>query len=183
MKEQKQSNKKHLENQIEQLEQKLNDKEKIIEDHVNTLKRVQAEFENYMKRVEKEKQMIEIHSQHKIFAELLKIVDAFEAAIYSLQKQQGNEEIIKGIKMIYTQFTKFLEQHSVKKIDTKEQQLDPFKHEVLKKVESEKEENCIIEEIQKGYTFHDHVLRPSRVIISDGKKEVKNHNSEVTQNE
>ena len=164
----------------QQCEEQLQEKEKIMTEYINTLKRVQADFENYIKRTEKEKPLIERQAQQKIFLEMLKIVDVFEAALNTLKKQQGNQETVKGIHMVYNQLMQFLQHHNIKPIET--QELDPFKHEVLKKVESDQEENSIIEVIQKGYIFHEFILRPSKVIISNGKKEVKNHNSEVIQN-
>ncbi|MEM4397904.1 MAG: nucleotide exchange factor GrpE, partial [Candidatus Woesearchaeota archaeon] len=47
---------------------------------------------------------------------------------------------------------------------------DPYKHEVLMKVDSDKDEDEIIQELQKGYMLKDKILRHSKVKISSGKK-------------
>ena len=155
-------------------------KEKIIEEQVNLMKRLQADFENYIKRTEKEKQAIEKRTLQRICAEFLNIVDDFDAALNTLEKEQ---ESTKGIEMIYDQITKFLERHHVKKIETTSQLADPFKHEVIKKIDSDQAENMILTEVKKGYMFYDDILRPSKVVVSSGKKGEEMSNQEETHHE
>ena len=112
----------------------------------------------------------ELNLKRKLFLEILKIVDTFESALQSIRKTSTNEPILQGIENIHKQLLKFLEDHNVKKIGSKGEKSDPFKHEVVKQLDSDKEENMILEEIQAGYSLQDNVLRPSKVIISNGKK-------------
>ena len=167
---------------IKELEKQLQEKNKQIEENINNLKRLQADFENHIKRTEKENSLIEIKSKQKLFLEILKKVDTFEAALDSLKKTESNKETLQGIGNIHNQLVKFLEGHQVNKIQITEK-LDPFKHEVIKQLESDKEENTILEEVQKGYLFHNDILRPSKVIVSKKIEVKENLNTEMKQNE
>lgn len=157
------------------LKSEIEEKNKQLEETINLLKRVQADFENYIKRIEKEKIQLENKIKQNIFLDLLKIVDSFESALSFLKKTESNKETITGIENMNNQIKKFLENHHLKEIHSAGEKLDPFKHEVIKKEESEEEENTIIKEIQKGYFFNGDILRPSKVIISNGKKGINNH--------
>lgn len=156
-------------NKIEEFQKKLEDQQQLIEDYTNTLKRLQADFENYIKRSEKEKEDFAQYSNHKLISKILCVTDDFEKALDVVNK--GNKEIANGIEMIYNQLHKVLQEEGVSPIEAVGNKLDPFKHEVIDIVTGE-EDDIIIDEIQKGYTFKNKVLRPSKVRISKsgGKK-------------
>tara|TARA_Y100000310_G_scaffold340125_1_gene434882 strand:+ start:1853 stop:2326 length:474 start_codon:yes stop_codon:yes gene_type:complete len=141
---------------------KISDKQKIVE-FTDTLQRLQAEFENYKKRVDKEKVHFLEYSKAELIAKLLPIIDTFELA---LQNSQDNKEFAKGIEMIFGQLYSLLEQEGLRKIEVNGK-FDPFKHEVLMKEGSDKEEDTILEELQKGYMLKDKVLRHSKVKVSE----------------
>ena len=153
--------------------------EKMVQEYENDLKRLQAEFENYIKRTEKEKERIEKNATAKLMKKLLFIMDDFEQGLSQIK----DEEISDGIRMIYDNFVKFLEEQGVRQINSLGGKVDAIKHEVIKHEESSEEEGTILKEIQKGYLLHDEVLRPSKVIAA--KKEVpqKSQPAEVIQNE
>ena len=163
------------------VKEKDTEKDKIQE-YENGLKRLQAEFENYIKRTEKEKESIAKNSTGAIIKKLLFVVDEFEHGL----AQINDKEAMNGLKMIYSNVIKFLEEQGAKPINSLGNKPDPFMHEVIKHEESTAEDGTIIKEIQKGYLFHDLLLRPSKVIIAkNSTKEVpKNSQSEeVIQNE
>ncbi len=174
----------HKENEskkAKELERKCEEQAKIIEDYTNSLKRLQADFENYIKRVEKEKENINQAANYGLLLEIIKITDHFEEAVKSIKEEN---EFSKGIKMIYSQLQGLLQKNHVVAIESIGRKLNPHEHDAIKNQESDEEEGTVLAEIQKGYLFYGRVLRPSKVIISNGKKEeAKNHNSEVIQNE
>lgn len=151
----------------EHKKEKKSDKE-VISELTDTLQRLQAEFENYKKRVEKEKQEFIKFAHAHVILELLPMLDSFELA---LKGTKDNEKFIKGIEMIFAQFHSILEKEGLRPISSLGQKLDPYKHEVLMKEKSDKEEDIILEEFQKGYMFNDKVLRHSKVKISEKIKE------------
>jgi molecular chaperone GrpE len=129
----------------------------------NMLAHVAADFENYKRRSEKERGMWMHSAQALIISDVLSIVDDFERAI---AQEQENEDLLQGLKMIYSSLKKFLEKHQVLEIQT-DVPFDPERHEALTQVESkEKESGSIVDVMQKGYSFKDKVLRPAKVAVA-----------------
>ncbi len=144
-------------------EKKIDPKDKIKE-LTETLQRVQADFENYKKRVETEKQEFIKYANHKLIEKLLTIIDSFEIA---LKNQEKVEEFTKGIDLIYANIINLLKSEGVKPITVKPgDKLNPRIHEVLLSEKSNKQEDTILEELQKGYMLSDCVLRTSKVKVS-----------------
>ena len=131
---------------------------------IGQLQRIQAEFENYKKRTEKEKQDIYLLGKASIIVKVLDIVDNFEMAIESL-KESENNELKKGIEMIFTNLHKFLEEEGIKAIKAEGNKFDPYQHEVMK-VENSENDNIVLKELQKGYTLNNKVIRTSKVVLS-----------------
>ncbi len=148
---------------LKELQEKIAEQTKIIDDYTNTLKRLQADFDNYIKRVEKEKEEFTKYSNHKLISKLLTIVDDFEKALDAVKND--TKETSKGIEMIHNQLNKILQEEGVLPINALGNKLDPYMHEVMDIVDGN-EDDLIVEELQKGYKIKDKVLRPSRVVIS-----------------
>lgn len=138
---------------------------KKIKDLTDTLKRLQADFINYKNRAEKEKIYYIEYGNADLIKKILPVLDSFDLA---LQHTTDFEKFKKGIEMVYAQLYDILEHEGLKKIDCNGK-FDPYKHEVLMKVDSDKEEDEIIQELQKGYMLKDKVIRNSKVKISSGK--------------
>ena len=149
--------------ETEKSKTELEQKNQKIEELTDTLKRLQAEFENYKKRIDKEKAEFAKYAHAEVVANILPVIDSFEMAI---KNTNDREKFVQGIKMIYAQFVSTLEGLGLKPIKSEGMQFDPYKHEVLLKEESDKPEGIILEELQKGYMFHDKVLRFSKVKVS-----------------
>ena len=145
------------------------EEQKETEDYINTLRRLQAEFENYIKRTEKEKQELTKYATHKVIIKLLKIIDDYEKALETI-KPKLDQEITRGLEMIHKQLHRVLEEEGVSQIKTEKTKFDPYKHEVIDTTEG-KEDNLIVDEIQRGYMIHDKVLRTSKVRISKKRDE------------
>lgn len=165
-----------VESKTEQLKQELAKKDALIADYTNHLKRLQAEFENYCKRVEKERKDFSGFASEKLITKLLLVIDDFERALPLLKN--APEETRKGVEMIFKNLHKILDEESVKAIKTVGEKLDPYKHEVLLQVESDKENDTIVEELQKGYTMNGKVIRYAKVKISKRKDSPKGETEE-----
>jgi len=136
---------------------------------IDTLQRLQAEFENYKKRVDKEKTESCIYTKADMLRKLLPLVDTFEIA---LKGKDRKDEFVKGMDMIYTELIVMLHKEGVRKIDSVGKKFDSHLHEVLMTEKSDKEDNIIVEEFQKGYMLCERVLRHSKVKVTknNGKK-------------
>ena len=147
-----------------------NNKKELIE----LLQRKQAEFENYRKQQEKRIEEIKESANKELIIQLLPLLDNFELALKNCQSNQ--KEFIKGIELIYSQLFTVLENNGIKPMKTENQTFDPYFHEALMKIDSEKPENSILEELQKGFLLKEKVIRHAKVKVSSGKNTEKNNN-------
>jgi molecular chaperone GrpE len=151
-----------LEQEIEQLKTQNQLLEQKLQDISQHSKYLLADFENYKKQVSKQLET-EIKCANKnLLLDLLNIFDDFERALPLIK----NPEDLKGLTMIYKNLEKVFENYNVKRIDCLNKKFDPNYHEVLLQEESDKEENIILDELQKGYLYNDKVLRYSKVKLA-----------------
>jgi molecular chaperone GrpE len=158
-KEQKKEKHKHAEKGLKQEVSELKE----------TLQRLQAEFENSRKRMEKERQVFSKAANASLVKELLPLLDSIDAAEMHLEEQQdvGKEDAVKGIESIKRQLLAILKSEGLEEIKALPGKFDPMLHEcVLQSKEKGKEDEDILEEIQKGYLFNGNVLRHSRVKVN-----------------
>lgn len=141
-------------------------KEKIadLEDRV---KRQMAEFENFRKRSEKEKTMMFETGAKSVVEKILPVVDNFERGLQALSEEEKKEPFAEGMAMIYKQLMTELDGLGVKPIEAIGQEFDPELHNAVMQVESEEYgEGIIAQELQKGYTYRDSVVRHSMVAVA-----------------
>ena len=139
--------------------------EQQIEDLTDRLKRSMAEFDNFRKRTEKEKASMYIIGAKEIVEKILPVVDNFERGL--AQAPEG-DAFADGMKMIYKQLLTTLDDLGVKPIEAVGQEFDPNFHNAVMHVEDESVgDNIIVEELQKGYTYKDFVVRHSMVKVAN----------------
>jgi molecular chaperone GrpE len=137
--------------------------EKRIEEINNKLLRLQADFLNYKTRTEKEKIKYYNDAIEDIVCEMLPILDNFERA---LENKKADENLFKGVEMIFNQFKNMLKKFGVEEIEAEGKKFDPKLHHGVTTEESDKDEEVVLEVFQKGYKLKDKVIRPSMVKIS-----------------
>lgn len=139
-------------------------KEKI-EELEDKVKRQLAEFENFRNRSEKEKaQMFDMGAKN-VLEKILPVVDNFERGLMTVPAD-GEKAFADGMLMIYKQLMTELESIGVKPIEAVGQEFDPNFHNAVMQVESEEYESGVVaQELMKGYTYKDTVLRHSMVAV------------------
>ena len=140
-------------------------KEKIeeLEDRV---KRQMAEFENFRKRTEKEKTMMFETGAKSVIEKILPVVDNFERGLATVPESEKDGAFAQGMEMIYKQLMTELENMQVKPIPAVGEEFHPDFHNAVMQVESEEFESGVIaQELQKGYTYRDSVVRHSMVAV------------------
>jgi molecular chaperone GrpE len=140
-------------------------KEKIeeLEDRV---KRQMAEFENFRKRTEKEKTAMFETGAKSVIEKILPVVDNFERGLASVPEEEKDSGFSQGMQMIYKQLMTELENMEVKPIPALGEEFDPEFHNAVMQVESEEFASGVIaQELQKGYTYRDSVVRHSMVAV------------------
>lgn len=141
----------------------LETQKKELEDRVM---RQMAEFENYRKRTEKEKaQMFEMGAK-SVIEKMLPVVDNFERGLASIAEDQRGP-VYEGMNMIYKQLMDEMDKLGVKPIEALGQEFNPDLHNAVMQVESEEfSEGIVAQELQKGYTYRDAVVRHSMVAVA-----------------
>lgn len=130
------------------------------------LLRKQAEFENFRKRTEREKQEHYDFALAKFIQGLLPTLDGLERGL-SVSEGETVDSYKKGIELILKQLRDHLAAADLQPIRATGQMFDPNLHQAVMREENPVLlENEIIEELQRGYTFKDRLLRPSMVKVA-----------------
>ena len=136
-----------------------------IDELTDKLKRNMAEFENFRKRTEKEKSSMYIIGARDIVEKILPIVDSFERGL--AQAQEG-DPFADGMKLVYKQLMTALEDLGVAPIEAVGKEFDPNLHNAVMHCEDDTVgDNIVVQELQKGYTYHDTVVRHSMVKVAN----------------
>lgn len=169
---------KDIEMEIQSLEKELEDEKARSLEYSKKLKYLQAEFDNYKKAMDKK-----VDDYRKVAAEslVLELIDVYENLEKCIKDWDNTkeEERLKGIKLIYDQLKRILENNGVSEINCIGQKYDPFIHEVVSVIDDDqKEEDTIVDIIRKGYMLNSKVIRCPLVVVSkkeDKEKEVNNN--------
>ena len=152
-------------------EKKKSKKEKLkeeLDEMTDKYTRLFAEFQNFRSRNEKEKIQNYEMGEKNIIEKLLPIVDNFERGIEALSEEELKSPVGEGMNLIYKQLTDALKDMGVEEIEAEGKEFDPELHNaVMHEENDEYEENVIIEVMQKGYKFHDVVIRHSLVKVAN----------------
>ncbi len=164
---------------IDDLRAEVEEKEKTKEEYLDYLKRLQADFDNFRKRVDKEKREIIQRANEELIEKFLHVLDNLERAEDAAKKTNDIKSLIEGIDAIIKQFRKILEQEGVTPIKAVGEKFDPNLHHAMAKVETnEYPDETVVEELQKGYYYKSHVLRPSLVKVAKNIEEEEENTEE-----
>ncbi|MBN2444480.1 MAG: nucleotide exchange factor GrpE [Spirochaetales bacterium] len=132
------------------------------------LLRKQADFENFRKRLYREKDESVKYANQMLLLDITGVIDDFERAIKSSEESKDFEVFHNGIVMIEKQLVSILEKKwELKRYDSVGEVFNPEKHLAIAVEESsEYEVSTVLEDYQKGYLFHERVLRPAKVKVS-----------------
>ena len=151
------------------------------------LARTFAEMENQRRRFEKEKQDAFEYGGYSFAKEALSLIDNLERSKNvlenddKLKETEALKKILDHLNVIKKDLITIFEKNDIKPIDSLNQKLDPNFHQAMIEIEDDtKDPGTIIQEIQKGFTIKDRLLRPSLVGVSKkaSKKEEKNYKNE-----
>src|SRR5205823_142456 len=151
---------------IGDLEERLAQLEAERDEHLNDLKRVAAEFENYRKRVARDQESQAARAHERLVKELLPVLDDLERTLQAAAEHQ-EAKLEDGVRLVQRELREALAKEGLTEIETNGH-FDPHVHEALLSQSSEKDEGAILEVLQKGYRLGDRVLRPARVVVSQG---------------
>ncbi|MBQ9490284.1 MAG: nucleotide exchange factor GrpE [Lachnospiraceae bacterium] len=149
-----------------QAKQKADAMKEQIDQLEDKVKRQLAEFENFRNRTEREKQAMFETGARSVIEKILPVVDNFERGLATVGPDQQEDPFVDGMNKVYRQLVTELENIGVKPIEAVGKEFDPNLHNAVMQVESEEYESGIVaQELQKGYTYRDVVVRHSMVSV------------------
>lgn len=147
---------------------KKDPRDEKIEELTDRVKRQMAEFENFRKRTEKEKSTMYEMGARDMIEKILPIIDNFERGLATIPEEAKETPFAEGMEKIYKQLQKTMEDAGVKVIEAVGKEFDPNLHNAVMHVEDESlGENVVAEELLKGYTYRDSVVRHSMVKVAN----------------
>ncbi len=156
----------NLQEQVVSLQKQLDAEEQRSEEYLTRMKYLQADFENLKKRVDRQIEEVRTYCTERIVIQLLEVVDELELAVKTGESSTDGKALLEGVKMTLKKLRKVLEQEGVSPIDCEGKTFDPTKHHAIETIEREGVEKCIVgEEVRKGYTMKNRVIRPCIVKV------------------
>lgn len=147
---------------------KKDKKDEKIEELTDQVKRQMAEFENFRKRTEKEKTQMFDMGAKTVIEKILPVVDNFERGFTMVEEADKEDAFVQGMDKIYKQLMTELETIGVKPIEAVGQEFNPDFHNAVMQVASEEYESGVVaQELLKGYTYKEAVVRHSMVAVSE----------------
>ena len=136
------------------------------DEYLDTLQRLKAEFDNYRKRVARDQQELAARAHERLVKELVPVLDDLERAREAVAEHE-EAKLEEGVALVHRSLADLLAREGLVEIETNGP-FDPHTQEALLSQPSEQEEGDVLQVLQKGYKLGDRVLRPARVVVSQG---------------
>ena len=156
---------KSLREKIEVLKSELAEQSAELERKSDKNVRLLAEFDNYKRRTQEERTKLFKYAGEELAKAILPILDDLHRTLESDGKGKARS-ILEGIELIVAKLDKTLEEQGIVPFDSVGQDFDADLHEALMSEKSDKGDNVILKEFEKGYKYDDKILRHAKVVVS-----------------
>lgn len=136
--------------------------------------RALAEQENARKRHQRQMQEQRQYAVSELARELLEVVDNLQRALEGAAAEKEGDPLVAGVRLVEEQLLKVLGNHGVRRIEACGQPFDPMLHQAVMEVETDEvEPGTITEELARGYSLRDRLLREAVVRVAKAPSEAK----------
>ena len=147
---------------------------KNLQDEINSLNeknvKLLAEFDNFQRRTLDEKENMKKFQNLDFVKDFLPAIDDLDRVV-EFDEIQDSNSMLEAIKMIKTKIDKILNKYSIKSFESLDADFDPNLHEALLEQNSDSfNKGKIMNEYEKGYKYHDKIIRHAKVVVSKGKE-------------
>lgn len=150
----------------EQLRERVRVLEKALEEGKERFLRLAADFDNFKKRTFKDRAEAAKYAYENLAKQLLDGIDNLERARIHAETAD-KDALLAGVGIVESIFLQSLERFGIKRFSALGHPFDPAFHEAVQEVVTpDAPPGSVMFELQKGYTYHDRLLRPSRVVLS-----------------
>lgn len=156
--------KKELQQRVDELQKKLEEKEREAGRYLSQLKYAKADLENIQKQSHKRLQELMDKANGGLLQQLLPLMDEIEILA---TRDADKEKLVQGMGMVLKKMQKVMEAEGVRAIEAEGQPFDPYRHDAVMEVETaEDPDGIVLEEVRRGYMYKDRVLRASVVKVA-----------------
>ena len=135
-----------------------------IDDLESKLKRKQADFQNYKQRTQRQQEDLQERATEDLVERLLDVRDNLARAL----SQDDDADIRPGVESTLAEFDRVLGEENLATIEPEPgSEVDPQRHEVMMRVESDHPEDTVAEVFRPGYEMGEKVLRPAQITVSE----------------
>src|SRR5262245_55385289 len=148
---------------------------------LNLLQRTRADFLNYQKKAQRELEEANTYANAKFARGLLEVVDNLSRALSQSHSASNVEALRSGVELVQQLLLKVLADNKVVPVDAMGKPFDPQWHEAIMQEErADVPPMTVIDELVKGYSIGDRLLRPSVVRVSKAPQSAGGNASERT---
>jgi molecular chaperone GrpE len=141
--------------------------EKERDQFLALVQQTRADFENYQKRVQRDMAQERRYAQQPLALDLLAALDNLDRATAAARQAGETGPLVQGVAMVQAQLLDVLRRHGINRIDALGKPFDPNLHQaVMQQPVANVPPNTVVQVLEQGFTIHDRVLRPARVVVS-----------------
>lgn len=131
------------------------------------LLRAQAECANITKRLNNQHTASLKRAGMHLARALLPVLDSLEKTLGAIGESEQEDPVAQGVRLITEEFHKVFRDHEIVQIEALHKPFDPMLHEaMMRDHHSDQPPGTVTQEYQRGYTMHDRVLRPAKVVVA-----------------
>lgn len=129
--------------------------------------RLYAEFDNFRKRSQKERSDLLQTASSDVIKEMLTVLDDFDRAVKANEKVEDIAIVKEGFVLIHQKLYRILENKGLKPMNANGLPFDTDFHEAITQIPAPTQDlkGKVVDEVEKGYTLHDKVIRFAKVVI------------------
>ena len=147
----------------EQLQAALTERDQYKEKWARAL----ADLDNFRKRIYREMDDERKYQSLPMLKSLLPVFDGLDRAVFAASQSKNFDDLLNGVVMTIKQLETALAGHGAKPIQAQGEPFDPNTHEAISQAPSaDHPPMTVLHDVERGYTLHDRVVRPSKVIVS-----------------
>lgn len=163
-----------LTGEVERLREEIEELKEERDEMNDRLLRKAADLENLRRRMDREKKRRHEAGKIAVLESMLEVVDDFERSLEAAQDlddaedaEAAYESLKGGVEMVFRKFQDQLQSLGVEPIEAEGKPFDEQLHEAMMRQPSDEvEPGTVLQEVRKGYTMGNRVLRHSRVVVA-----------------
>jgi molecular chaperone GrpE len=129
--------------------------------------RAQAELQNFRRRAQKEAEETRQYQALPVARDLLPALDNLHRALAAAEASGSVKDLVNGVQLVAKQIEAALGRHGLVPIDSTGKPFDPNLHQAIQQVQTDEHPPMtVVQEVERGFTLKDRVVRPSTVIVS-----------------